>query len=229
MKNNEIRRRCCVALDMTRWGLLAAVAIIALAGCHVVGVRGNGNVTTENRPATDFVNVEAEGAFNLQWSSGPPAVNITTDQNLLRYIETSVSGQTLRIRSREPLRPTEGLKVKLSSSGLRGAKLTGAVRLTATRLIGKGFYLDATGATRVSADGTVNELLASMTGASRLDADLLQAQTVELSISGAGRADVSVTDTLKVSISGAGKVTYAGHPKTIKKDVSGAGSIKPRD
>jgi hypothetical protein len=80
----------------------------------------------------------------------------------------------------------------------------------------------------VTADGTVNELLATMSGASKLDAESLQVKTAELSISGAGRADVSASEVLKVAISGAGKVTYNGDP-SIEKHVSGAGSVRKRD
>jgi hypothetical protein len=39
----------------------------------------------------------------------------------------------------------------------------------------------------------------------------------------------AVTDTLKVVITGAGKVTYSGNPPTIKKQITGAGSIRPKD
>ncbi|PZR75518.1 MAG: hypothetical protein DLM73_05160 [Chthoniobacterales bacterium] len=102
------------------------------------------------------------------------------------------------------------------------------MRLTATKLSGKGLYLDGTGATRVTADGAVDELMATMSGASKLDAADLKVRTAELSISGAGKADVSASEVLKVAISGAGKVTYSGNP-TIEKDISGAGSVRKRD
>jgi hypothetical protein len=102
------------------------------------------------------------------------------------------------------------------------------VRFTASNLSGKGFYLEGTGATRVVADGTVTELMASMSGASKLEAGSLQAENVTLSISGAGKAEVAASKTLKVSISGAGKVTYTGNP-TVEKHISGAGSVRQRD
>ena len=56
----------------------------------------------------------------------------------------------------------------------------------------------------------------------------LVTRALELSISGAGRADVNATEVLKVTISGAGKVTYSGNP-SISKEISGAGSVKKRD
>ena len=68
-----------------------------------------------------------------------------------------------------------------------------------------------------------------MTGASQLAADGLQAKTTEISTTGAGDAEVAVTDALKVVITGAGKVTYSGNPATINKKITGAGSIRHRD
>lgn len=207
---------------------LLTFAALALAGCHITGTRGNGHVITENRPVTDFVEVEADGAMRISWASGPASLRITTDENLLDYITTRVEGGKLWIHSRGELRPTDGIRVTLSSSRMSGARMMGAVRLTASGLNGKGFYLDAMGATRVTAKGTVGELFASMSGASRLESESLEAETVELSITGAGRANVSASKMLKVSISGAGKVTYSGDPTVVRR-ISGAGSIKRRD
>ena len=80
----------------------------------------------------------------------------------------------------------------------------------------------------MTADGVVNELMATMAGASKLDAESLQVKTAELSISGAGKAEVSASEILKVAISGAGKVTYHGNP-TLEQHISGAGSVRRRD
>jgi Protein of unknown function (DUF2807). len=74
----------------------------------------------------------------------------------------------------------------------------------------------------------VNELLATMTGASKLMAEDLRVKVAEVSISGAGKAEVSASDVLKVAISGAGKVTYNGNP-ALEKHISGAGTIRKRD
>ena len=207
---------------------LLTFAALCLGGCHWTGIRGNGHLVTEDRPVQDFTSVEAEGAFDIQWVSGPPSCTIKTDENLLRHVETSMSGGKLRLEWNGQLHPTHGMKVKISSRSLSGARLTGAVRLTATRLTGNGFYLDGTGATRVTVDGAVDELMATLTGASKLDAEELRVRSALLSISGAGKAEVSASDTLKVAISGAGKVTYTGNP-AIERQISGAGSIRKRD
>ena len=207
---------------------LLTFAALSLGGCHLTGIRGNGHIVTESRQVQEFTGVDAEGAFDIEWAPGPASCTIRTDENLLRHVETIMDGKTLRLEWHGQLHPTHGMKVRVSSASLTGGRLTGAVRLTATRLSGKGFYLDGTGATRVTADGAVNELMATMTGASKLDAESLQVKNAELSISGAGKAEVSASDILKVAISGAGKVTYHGNP-TLEKRISGAGSVRQRD
>ena len=207
---------------------LLTFAALCLGGCHWTGIRGNGHIVTEDRPVREFTSVEAEGAFDIQWVTGPASCSIKTDENLLRHVETSMDGNTLRLEWHGQLHPTRGMKVRLSSTSLTGARLTGAVRLTAGRLAGHGFYLDGTGATRVTVDGAVEELMATLTGASKLDAEALRVKSAELSISGAGKAEVSASDSLKVAISGAGKVTYNGNP-AIERHISGAGSIRRRD
>jgi len=207
---------------------LLTFAALALGGCHVAGIKGNGRIVTEKRVIQDFTSVEADGAYQIDWVPGPPSFSIRTDQNLLSRVESSMEGKKLRIHTRGQVRPTKGMKVQVSSSGLSGTRLTGAVRLNAARLSGKGFYLEGTGATRVNVDGAVEELMGTMSGASKLSAADLQTQTVALAISGAGKADVTVSNTLKVSISGAGKVTYRGNP-AVEKQISGADSVKRRD
>ena len=207
---------------------LLTFAALCLGGCHLSGIKGNGHIVTENRPVPEFTSVEAEGGFDIEWVPGPASCTIRTDENLLRHVESSLNGKKLQLEWHGQLRPTRGMKVKLSSSSLTGARLTGACRLTGGKLAGKGFYLEGTGATRVTVDGAVNELMATMSGASNLDAESLQVTTAELSISGAGKAEVSASEVLKVAISGAGKVTYSGNP-TVEKHISGAGSIRRRD
>jgi hypothetical protein len=207
---------------------LLTFAALTLGGCHLTGIRGNGHLVTENRPVTEFTSVEAEGAFDIEWVPGPSSCTIRTDENLLRHVETSMNGKKLVLEWHGQLHPTHGMKVKLSSASMTGARLTGAVRMTATRLSGNGFYLEGTGATRVTVDGAVNELMATMSGASKLLADSLQVKIAAVSISGAGKAEVSASEVLKVAISGAGKVTYSGNP-AIEKHISGAGTIRKRD
>jgi hypothetical protein len=132
------------------------------------------------------------------------------------------------LHTHEQIWPTHGIKVVVSSPTRTGARMRGAVKLTAKQLTGPKFALEASGASRVSLDGTINELLADMTGASQLTAGGLQTKTAEISTTGAADVEIAVAETLKVAITGAGKVSYSGNP-TIEKHITGAGSIHRKE
>jgi hypothetical protein len=207
---------------------LAACVVLA-AGCRWVGIRGNRHIKTDQRTISPFANIDASGAFQIEWKSGAPALSITTDENLLPYIDNQISGETLHLQTREQIWPTHGIKVVISSPTRTGAKISGAVKLTANQLSGPRFALESTGAGEVKLEGNTNELLADMTGASDLNAKGLQTKVAEISTTGAADAEIAVSETLKVAITGAGKVSYSGSPKTIEKHISGAGSIRHKD
>jgi hypothetical protein len=207
---------------------LAAVLGVYLTSCHWIGIGGNGHITTDQRTIAAFSEIEADGAFQIEWRSGAPALSITTDENLLPYIYNQNIDGRLRLHSERNLWPTHGIKVVVSSPTRLAAKLTGATRLVANQLGGGKFAVESSGTAAVTLDGAVDELLADMTGAGELKAGALQTKTTELSTTGAADADVTVSDTLKVSITGAGKVIYSGNP-TIEKHITGAGSVRHRD
>jgi hypothetical protein len=202
--------------------------LFALAGCDIGGIGGNGHLITEQRNVDPFVNVETGGAFRVEWNSGAPSASITVDENLLQYVEMEVRDKVLHVRTARSVRPTHSIRLALTSNALEGASFSGASRLSAHHLSGPKFYLETTGASNVTLDGAVDELVASMTGASDLRAESLQTKIAELSVTGAGNARIAVSDTLKVSITGAGKVEYMGNPPHIEREITGAGSIRPR-
>jgi hypothetical protein len=209
--------------------IIAGLLPLALVGCNIGGVRGNGHIVTESRNASAFMNIVVSGAFEVEWRSGAPSVAVTADENLMPLIEASVTDGALRVRTSRDVRPSHSMKLTLTSSSLESASLNGASRLNAHQLVGSRFVLKTSGASKVVLDGAVAELVASMTGASELRAESLQTKTTELDVTGAGAAQVNVSDTLKASITGAGKVEYEGSPAHVEKHITGAGTIRKRD
>lgn len=214
---------------MNRRTILLVAGVVVIAGCsRLLGIKGDGSITTTNRPIAEFSALEANGAYQIQWSPGKPALTIRTDQNLLPLITTSISGDSLHIDWTESLRPTKGITIIISSASLSDLQLNGAHSVTASNLSGQGLKLEANGASSIIVDGSVTNLEADLSGATKLNGITLRAQTAKVSLNGACYADVSVTETLKASISGVGVLTYGGNPKTVEKDVGGVGRIQSR-
>lgn len=213
---------------MNRRTILLVAGVVVIAGCSRLGIKGDGSITTTNRPIADFSALEASGAYQIQWSPGKPALTIRTDQNLLPLITTSISGNSLHIDWKESLRPTKGITIIISSATLTDVQLNGAVSVTASNLSGHDLKLDANGASSIIVDGFVTNLEADLSGATRLNATTLHAQTARVSLNGASFADVTVAETLNANISGVGVLTYGGNPKTVEKSVGGVGRIQAR-
>lgn len=209
--------------------LSLSLVCLLVAGCNWKGIRGNGVIKSDTRSVTAFSKIDAGGFYELDWQPGPPSLTVTTDENLLPHITTSVSGDQLKIELDGAMAPSDGIKVVVTSPELTTVELSGAVEFVAKPLAGAKFSLDTSGAVKVTLAGKVARLLANLTGASKLVAADLQTEDVELSVTGAGKADVTATNSLKAAITGAGKVVYGGSPKSVEKKITGAGKIEPRD
>ena len=213
---------------MNRITILLVGAITIVTGCSPPGIKGDGVVTAESRAITDFSTLTADGAYHITWSSGKPALTISTDQNLLPLITTTVTGDTLHIDWKENLRPTKGITIDVSSASLKGVQLNGAVKLAASNVSGSDLKLESNGASSINLAGSVGNLEVNFSGACRLEGEALHAQTAKVSLSGACSADVTATESLEASISGTGAITYGGNPKTVQKEVNGVGKIWSR-
>ncbi len=211
--------------------LFPALALFVLfsAGCNWNRIRGNGQIKTEQRQVGEFTRVDASGFLQLEWHQGAPSFTLTTDGNLLSHITASMEGDRLTIGLEGAIAPSDGVKLVITSASLGGAELSGALDFTAGPVTVPKFILQTSGAAKVTLTGKVKSLLAELTGASKLEAEGLSAEDVELSVTGAGKADVMATNLLHASITGAGEVAYSGNPKTVEKKIMGAGSIKPRE
>jgi hypothetical protein len=205
--------------------IFAALAL--LAGCSTHAIQGDGQVTEERRPVSSFSILEAAGAFEIQWGSGPPGLAVTADRNLLPHIKTTVARDRLLVSVDAELHPTHGISIALSGAALKDMSLRGAVHLVATQISGEALNIGTAGAVRVQASGAAGHLHAGLTGASELEAFDLQTETAEITLTGAGHANVAASRHLKATITGAGTVVYAGHPE-IEQKITGAGSIHQR-
>jgi hypothetical protein len=196
-----------------------------LGGCTVQPLKGDGKISVDHRQISNFTSLEAAGAFVVQWSSGPPSLTVTADQNLLPHIRTRVSGDLLKIDTDTPIVPTRRVTIVVSSGALTRVDLAGAVALTASRVTSAAFLLTATGASTINVDGNVSELNVELTGASRLNAATLNSKSANVTLTGASSADIAVKESLKATITGAGVLAYSGQPGSVEKQITGAGTL----
>jgi hypothetical protein len=200
-----------------------------------------------------FHNVEVHGAIDVFVSQGElKPVKIETDENLLKYVEIEQHGETIVIKNKEGfnLRPTQKIKVYVSSPEYRSLEVSGACNIIGqTKLTGHeplGLSVSGAGdikmeveAPKVTADisgsgtidlkGQTKDFDLGLSGAAKARCFDMMAENTEVDISGAGSADVYASVKLDADVSGAGSVKYRGGAAQVNQHVSGAGSVKKAD
>lgn len=219
----------------------------ASTGClYLDGERGDGNVVKEERKVSGFSELDVSGAFTVYITQGnEEKLILEADENLMEYIRTEVSGNTLEIYTKGEIRDYKEMNVYLTYKELTDIEISGAVELTTENRMktteldlevsgaaelnmsieAKEISADFSGASEVEFSGYTGELDIDVSGAGELDAYEMEADIVRLDVSGAATARVYAREELHIDASGASTVKYKGEPK-VYSDVSGASSIK---
>jgi hypothetical protein len=192
-------------------------------------VNGSGTVKQETRNVADFDEIETSGAINAEVAVGDSfSVSVEADDNILQFIKTEVSGNTLKIHTEGKFSTKSKINVKISMPELRGLDINGASNVTAANVKGDSLNIKVNGASEVKISGEAKELNARANGASTIDAENLKSENTEVDSNGASTVTVSSSNELRADASGASTIYYTGEPKNIMQDASGASSIKKK-
>jgi hypothetical protein len=234
----------------------AAIALLAVLGCSCAGLsvpigvpRGSGEAGQDVRDARGVREVALASLGNLYVELGEQEeLRIEADENLLRYIETEVRGDTLTIRYRRgvALRPRLPIEYHLTVKELNSVKVSGAGNVSLPEVASDQFVAEISGAGSIDLDelradklnvrisgagncevlsGEVNDQVVSISGAGDYRAEDLDSNTAQVNLSGLGSATLLVREHLDVHITGAGSVRYRGRP-TVEKHVTGVGNVE---
>lgn len=212
-----------------------AIGSISAINCNVTnfknmgGIQGSGNAKRETRNLSDFEKIDASGAINAEIAAGKEfSVEVEADDNLLQYIKTEISGDTLKIYSEDKISPKTKLSVKISLPELTKLDVSGASTANVTGVKGDSLELQASGASKIKVDGEIKDLNAEANGASTIDASNLNAENADVNSNGASTVTAAPVNDLKAEASGASTIYYTSDPKNIKQNASGASSVKKK-
>lgn len=211
-------------------GLTPSLLLLVASGCYFgPQTKGSGISKTEMRTVGDFVEIEISGIVNLDLTQGPAtSLEVTTDDNVLPVVLTEVSGGRLKIHTRGGVTTDLGIKVKATTPALASFEGSGATTATLTGIRARELRLTLSGASTATATGSVEQLSAHCSGASRLHATKLAAGSVDASASGASTVEVEALQRLKADASGASTISYVGKPAELQGNASGASKLVPK-
>lgn len=234
---------------------LVAFAVLVTAACSEISldlgskrVSGGGDIVTETRGVAGFDRVVLAGEGKVLVTAGTDdSLSIETDDNLLAYIESEVSGSKLILSTRDgyDIEPSHDVVYRVTVADLRGIELLGAgsirvdgvatgdldIRLAGAGTIevldidGSRLDVDLPGAGSITVAGEVVEQTVTLPGAGSYRAGDLRSRIASVEATGVGGATVWVTADLTITTSGVGAISYYGSP-TLDEHVTGVASIQ---
>lgn len=240
-------------MKQQRYIVLAAVLLVGTLACSVGGlgtIRGSGSVIQEERPISHFSGVTLATFGNLYIEVGDEEkLVIEAQENLLPYFETTVTGEVLKIKTRDGvnLTPTAPVNFYLTVKKLDTLVLAGSGNIEVSALRADKFSVELSGSgdieiasitadnleVQISGSGTLRasggragKQEVTISGSGKYEARDLQSNEADVTISGSGSMTINVRQHLKVNISGSGSVRYVGSPALDKLTVSGTGTVE---
>ena len=205
--------------------------VLVLAACNIgfTGITGSGTARSEVRPAAGATEVAVSGALSVDIGPGAEAkVEISGDDNIVPLITTEVNGGRIEIAARKSLRSKVPLVIRVSLPRLTAVSVSGASNAVVHDAKGESLKLVAEGASKLRADGAVQQLTLEASGASDADLDQLAVERARARLSDASEAEVAVSRALDAHLSGASTLKYRGDPPELKQEVNGASSLVKR-
>ncbi len=220
-----------LVIGLTLAGLFSVGNVFAKS-CNLFSfgkIQGSGVAKTEKRNTSNFSNVDVSGALNVEIVAQQDfSVEVEADDNLLEHIKTEVKDNILKVYTENRLSTKTKITVRISMPEISELEVSGASNTTLASVKNEKLVVEVSGASKIKLEGETQNLDLDVSGASKIDAESLKSENASVNASGACKIDIFVTNELKADASGASKISYAGEPKNIIKDTSGASSIKSK-
>jgi hypothetical protein len=199
----------------------------SLAGCkkELAPDVGSGVQKSEKRVLPEFRKVKASGTASVEIAIGAPCeAEITTDDNLLALVTTTLRDGVLEVRTAQGMRPRVPVRVRLCAAALDAVIAEGASQLSALKLAAQDLVVRAGGGATMRLTGSAAAIDLRLGAASRADLSELSTATTTAHVDQAASARLGHTETLNVTISGPGSVRYRGEP-TITRSLGKLGRL----
>jgi len=207
--------------------LFSLFCVLSLCAFHGPRVDGNGTIKADIREIPAFESIVCDGGYDVHITcQAQQSVVVESDENLMPFIRTEVSGKTLRIYTKEELSPSRGIRITIAVPHLEEFTVNGSAEGDIQNIKSDSFALSINGSSQLRLDGAAEKFNIHISGSGKIDADSLSAGEAKMHIEGSGSIECRVAKSLDARIDGSGNIKYHGEPKTVHQSVNGSGSIE---
>jgi len=227
---------------------LFGVTILFLTSCQFNGIKGSGNVTTENRTVTDsFNSIKAERGLDVVLEqSTETSITVIADDNLHSHIKTTVNNGVLKITADvNNFINVDSKKIVVKMPNIESIQVSSGASFEAKNTINSNtialksssggslnIAIESEKATseasygstmRISGKAISHETAAS--SGSNINAEKLLSNDIIASASSGSVIHVYPLVSLNAVASSGGNISYHNVPKNLNKKSSSGGSI----
>jgi hypothetical protein len=200
-------------------------------------VNGSGKVVRLERTVPTFNKIEANNAFKVFVKQGnPQSLVIEIDNNVMEYVETTVSGGKLHIgfKSMNQINNVNTMAAHITMPNLTGIEAHGASNITLETSfnVGGNMKIDLAGAAKLLGKefAVSGALDVEMRGASQMELTL-SALSAKIDLGGAAKLScekLTVRGTVNIELSGASNMKSDMSANMVTIEASGASKLTSR-
>ncbi|QHT68747.1 DUF2807 domain-containing protein [Rhodocytophaga rosea] len=231
--------------------LIAITVFVAVAKYYQYAdtVTGNGKNTSNVRQVTDFNSIEVSGKISVNLTQGAPTkVEVKGDENLIVLIRTEVSGNQLRIYTKDKINRQTKIEVDVTVPNIESLHLSGGANIQSTNelkgeelalktssgsqatlaLQYKNLTSDSNAGSILKLSGQVEEASFEASAGSIINAFDLNARKCSVQANAGSMTEVKVLDQISADISSGSSLTYDGEPAVRDVNASSGGMIRKK-
>ncbi|WP_052143728.1 head GIN domain-containing protein [Wocania ichthyoenteri] len=233
--------------------IVATLLSLTLFSCNFdinmnSGVRGNGNVETQERTINEpFSAIKATEGLNVYLTqSNSESITVEADENLHDLIITEVVDGVLKIHTSENIGKSTSKKVMVSFKNISAITSTSGSDVYSTNTIttnhlklnstsGSDMKLEvntsileckSTSGSDLRLSGKTEKLIAEATSGSDIKASNLIAESSQVKATSGADISVNTVKELTAKATSGGDIRYYGNPEKVNKNKSSSGSVR---
>ena len=211
-----------------------------------VTINGNGEIVNSEVILASFDNIQNNCSADVTYHvSSEYKVVLSTDSNLIEFVETEVIDDVLVIKTQKGSYSFTEFTANVYCPTLKGVDISGSGDFLSKDIIqtpkfeininGSGdikgkfevntFIANIRGSGEIKLSGNTDELKLSISGSGDFEGEKFISNHAEIKINGSGDVDIHVNESLNVQIYGSGDVRYSGKPTAVNHSIFGSGEV----
>jgi len=212
---------------------------------------GSGNIITETRSTGSFDGISVGGGFDVEVKTGTvTSVIVEADDNIMKFIQTRVSGNTLKINTEDMNNYTDvHMKVFITAPAIKRIKASASAAVEVLGILKAADELtfgassgssvkaeldaprvtaDASSGASVTLSGKTQEYSVQASSGGEIRSGELLSENTTVKASSGASARVHASISLNANASSGASITYRG-AAVVNQSVSSGGSINKKD